>query len=200
MQSPRLSIGLTGPNAAGKSVVAGHLVDRGFTYHSLSDIVREEADRRGLDHRRLHLIEVGNDLRRAGGPGVLAARIRERLGPRNVIDSIRNPAEVQELRRDASFRLLGVDAPVELRYERSRARGRLGDGDSLEEFRRREAIENSDDPAAQQLRATLGLADARIDNGGPLETLFQQVDALLRAWSEPGSRGLRRPDPPGSAG
>ena len=175
-------MGLTGPNAAGKSVVARRLVERGFVYHSLSDIVREEADRRGLEAVRLHLIEVGNDLRRLGGPGVLAARIRERLGSRSVVDSIRNPAEVAELRLAAGFRLLGVDAPVELRYRRSLERGRIGDGDTLEEFRRREELENSTDPAAQQLRATLALADARVENAGPLDGLFRRVDEQVDRW------------------
>lgn len=178
-------MGLTGPNAAGKSEVARHLVRRGFAYHSLSDIVREEADRLGLDHTRENLIQIGTDLRRSEGPAVLAARIRGRLGPRNVVDSIRNPAEVGELRLTPGFRLLGVDAPLELRFDRSRRRARLGDGDSLEEFRRREEKENTDDPAAQQLRLTLALADARLSNEAGLGDLFRQVDAQLRAWGFP---------------
>ena len=34
-------VGLTGPNAAGKGVVADFLRERGYAYFSLSDIVRE---------------------------------------------------------------------------------------------------------------------------------------------------------------
>ena len=177
-----LAVGLTGPNAAGKSEVAAHLVRRGFTYHSLSDVVRAEADRRGLDPTRLHLIEIGNDLRRREGPASLAVRIRSRLGNRDVIDSIRNPAEVEKLRGLPDFHLLGVDAPVEVRFERSRRRGRLGDGDTLDEFRRREEIENTLDPAAQQLRATLELADAVLRNEGSLDELCGHVDRLLHDW------------------
>jgi dephospho-CoA kinase len=45
-------VGLTGANAAGKGEVALHLCDRGFRVHSLSDIVREEAERRGLAPER----------------------------------------------------------------------------------------------------------------------------------------------------
>jgi dephospho-CoA kinase len=175
-------IGLTGPNAAGKSAVADHLVDRGFAYHSLSDIVREEADRRGLDHTRVHLIAVGNDLRRGEGPAALAARIRTRVGRRDVIDSIRNPAEVTELRKLPGFHLLGIDAPVKLRFERAVRRGRAGDGETLEEFRGREEDENSSDPAAQQLKATFALADVRVANDGTLEHLRGQVDRLLERW------------------
>ena len=181
-------MGLTGPNAAGKSEVARHLVQRGFAYHSLSDIVREEADRLSLDHSRENLIRVGNDLRREGGPAVLARRIRSRLQGNSVIDSIRNPAEVKELRRDGRFRLLGVEAPIEVRFQRSQRRARIGDGDSLDEFRRREEMENTSDPAAQQLRATLALADARLSNGAGLEDLFRGVEEQLATW------GMAPPD------
>ncbi len=146
--------------------------------------MREEADRRGWDHARSRLIAVGNDLRRREGPGVLARRIRARLRGRDVIDSIRNPAEVAELRRTPGFVLLGVDALIAIRFERSRQRGRPGDGDRREEFKKREEEENTRDPAAQQLRATLALADARVINAGTLEDLHREVDRLLAEWDD----------------
>jgi dephospho-CoA kinase len=185
MPPVRLIIGLTGPNAAGKSAVASHLESRGFRFHSLSDIVREEAGARGLDHSRENLIAVGNELRRAEGPGVLAARLVPRLGRREVVDSIRNPSEVAELRRLDGFHLLGLDAPVELRFERARLRGRVGDGTTLEEFVRMEESENTADPAAQQLRATLALADVVLLNDGSLEWLLGRADRQLQEWEEP---------------
>ncbi len=179
----RLIVGLTGPNASGKSEVAAHLQRLGFACHSLSDIVREEASARGLDHSRVHLIAVGNDLRRAGGPGVLASRIRSRLAERDVVDSIRNPAEVEELRRVPGFHLLGLDASVELRFERSRRRARLGDGACLEDFIAKEEAENTADPAAQQLRATLQLADTILVNDGELQSLLDGIDRILSEWA-----------------
>ncbi len=181
--SARIIVGLTGPNASGKSEVAAHLQRLGFACHSLSDIVREEASVRGLDHSRVHLIAVGNELRRAAGPGVLASRIRSRLAQRDVVDSIRNPAEVEELRRESGFHLLGLDASVELRFQRSRLRGRVGDGVSLEDFMTAEEAENTADPAAQQLRATLQLADVTLVNDGELPSLLHQVDRTLLHWS-----------------
>ena len=181
--SSRLILGLTGPNASGKSEVALHLQTAGFASHSLSDIVREEATLRGLDHSRKNLIAVGNELRRAEGPGVLAARIVSRLGERDVVDSIRNPSEVAELRRLSGFYLIGLDAPVELRYQRARRRGRLGDGDTLADFIVREEAENTSDPAAQQLRATLGLADVVVRNEGEIGALLERIDQLVTGWS-----------------
>jgi dephospho-CoA kinase len=169
-------VGLTGPNAAGKGEVAAHLRDLGFAIHSLSDVVREEAARLGFPPEREHLIRIGNDLRRSGGPGILAERILSRIASRDVVDSIRNPAEVAALRSLPGFFLLGVDAPARLRFERSISRSRPGDPRTFEAFEERERQENSSNPDAQQLLATLRLADKVITNDGTLEALQREVD------------------------
>lgn len=171
-------LGLTGPNAAGKGEAAAWFVDRGFTYHSLSDIVREEARASGLDTSRESLIVTGQRLRREGGPGILAARMLPRLTPPCLVDSIRSPFEVEVLRGAPGFVLLGVDAPVEVRWQRALARGREGDQPDLAAFIAREERENSDNPEAQQLRRTLALADCVLSNDGSLE----QFQSRLEAW------------------
>ena len=174
-----LVLGITGPNAAGKGEVSGILAGRGFATHSLSDVVREEAAARGLPPEREHLIRIGTLLRREGGAGVLAARLVPRIGKRDVVDSIRNPSEVAVLRALPGFVLVGVEAPAELRFRRSRSRARSGDPESFEGFLERERQENSSDPAGQQLAATFALADRVIVNDGDLDALRQRVDALL---------------------
>ncbi len=169
-------LGLTGPNAAGKGEAARVLKSLGFAYHSLSDIIREEALARGLTTGRDHLIFMGNTLRREGGPGVLAERILPRLGSRDVVDSIRNPSEVEVLRRLPRFTLIGVTAPVEVRYERAKARTGRGDAlQSLEAFAAKEAEENTKDPTAQRLDATLALADHVLVNDGSLELIRERL-------------------------
>jgi dephospho-CoA kinase len=175
-----LVLGITGPNAAGKGEVSAHLKTRGFDVHSLSDIVREEAAARNLPPEREHLIRIGTLLREQGGLGVLAERLIPRLGARDVVDSIRNPAEVEVLRRVPGFVLVGVDAPAELRYARSRSRARPGDPESLAEFMARERQENSANPAGQQLEATIALADRLVQNSGDLDDLHLAIDELLR--------------------
>jgi dephospho-CoA kinase len=178
----KLVLGLTGPNAAGKGEVAEYLRSRGFALHSLSDVVREEAAARGLPPERAHLIRIGTLLRQQGGAGVLARRILARLGDRDVVDSIRNPAEVEVLRELPHFVLLGVQAPTEVRFRRALARGRPGDPQTLEEFRRREAEENTADPNAQRLEATFGLADRVLDNDGGIAALHEAVERLLAEY------------------
>jgi dephospho-CoA kinase len=172
-------IGLTGPNASGKGEVAKLLAEAGFTLHSLSDIVRESAAERSLEMSRDNLIAVGVRLRVEEGPGVLAARILPRLEGRAVVDSIRGPAEVARLRTLPRFILLGIDAPVNVRFERAVKRGRLGDGATLEEFIRKEERENSEAETGQQLRRTLALADRVIRNDGTLDDLRASIDKAL---------------------
>lgn len=144
--------------------------------------MRQEATLQGRPHTRDNLIAVGVQLRARGGPGALAERILPALKGRAVVDSIRNPGEVAVLRALPRFALIGVDAPLPLRFERSLRRGRAGDGTTLEEFARKEARENSTTEAGQQLLATLALADILIDNDGPLEVMHDRLrQALARA-------------------
>jgi dephospho-CoA kinase len=149
--------------------------------HSLSDEVRHEATGRGLDHSRDTLIRMGVEMRARHGPGALARRVLPRLGPLSVVDSIRNPGEVEVLRGVPRFLLLGIDAPQELRFQRSVLRGRLGDGATLEEFARKEERENSSTQAGQQLLATLALADIVVDNKGTIEDLRRRVREAIEA-------------------
>ena len=176
-----LVVGLTGPNASGKGEVAKFLAAHGFGVFSLSDVVREEATRQGLDHSRDSLIRVGVEMRSRDGPGALARSVLPRLERRVVVDSIRNPGEVEVLRTLPRFLLLGVDAPQPLRFQRSARRGRPGDGATLEEFARKEALENSGTEAGQQLLKTLGLADVVVFNDGTIEALHVKVRDALRA-------------------
>jgi dCMP deaminase len=90
-------IGLTGKNASGKGEVAAFLKEGGFQFYSLSDVLREELANRKLPVSRDQLIEVGNELRKSHGPGVLATKILSKLeiDKTDVIDSFRNPREVE---------------------------------------------------------------------------------------------------------
>lgn len=177
----KICVGLTGPNASGKGEVSRLLADEGFSQHSLSDVVREEATRQGLDHSRESLIQIGTWLRQQFGSGVLAERMVPLLEDRSVVDSIRNQGEIAVLRGLPGFHLLGVDAPIELRFERSRLRARSGDGLTLEEFRRKESLELSGEGPGQQLEFCLSLADVIVLNDGTLQDLRLRVREALSA-------------------
>jgi dCMP deaminase len=175
-------IGLTGKNGSGKTAVSEYLQRCGFEYHSLSDEIREEIRQRKREITREVLIAVGNELRGKFGPGVLAERILLRLDQSHnyAIDSIRNPTEVDVLRRRHDFTLLAVEADVTVRFERSRKRAREGAAQTLQQFVAEEARElDSDNPASQQLHATRQKADLVVTNNGTLDDLFRRLDELL---------------------
>ena len=177
--------GLTGKNASGKGTVAEILKKKNFTYHSLSDSLRDELKSLKKEETRENLIDIGNKLRENGGPGVLADKLMPKLNSENnhIVDSIRNPLEVISLRKETPLRrffLISIDADSRLRYDRLCSRGRIGDTDSWEKFVEQEKKEeNNDDPNKQQLSRTMEMADYNIDNSGTLEELEVQVNRII---------------------
>src|SRR5262245_1220189 len=185
-------IGLTGRNAAGKGEVAKYLQTKGFYYYSLSDAIRDEIRLQGAEPTRELLIRVGNELRHRFGAAVLAERILQGLedDKNYVIDSIRNPAEVAAFRRAKHFRLIRVDAPVEVRFQRTVRRGRENDPTTIDKFVEYENREMVGDEASQNLEQCEELADGMVVNDVPLDELYPQIDALVARLL----REVRRPD------
>ena len=175
-------VGLTGRNASGKGEVAKYLRDVGFAFFSLSDEIRDEIRKRAQEITRARLIEIGNELRDNFGNGILAQRILKRIRDdrHSVVDSIRNPAEVEVLRQRGDFRLIAIKADRGLRFERHLGRGREGAAQTLEQFSCEENLElASENPSTQQLMATERLADAMLENNGSLEELHKRIGELL---------------------
>lgn len=175
-----LVLGITGRNCAGKDTVADFLERRGFERHSLSDVLREELRVRGVPITRTALIDVGRELRRNEGPAVLAERMKKLIRTERVaLVSVRSPAEVKALRGVEGFHLLSVEAPVEVRFRREIERKREGPAPTLDEFMALEKREDTADSNAQQLSATIAMADRVVANDGSLERLEERVAALL---------------------
>ena len=180
-----LIIGLTGRNASGKGAIATFLKKKSFQYHSLSDTLRKELTKKGQKETRDNLVLIGNELRYSGGPGVLAdMMIKNLLSPENhIVDSIRNPFEVNSLRRiynNHRFYLIAVDATPEIRFERLKLRDRVGDISSWKEFIEQELLEEeSADVHEQQLLKTIQKADFIVDNSGTIKDLESSIAGIL---------------------
>ena len=178
-------LGFTGPNASGKGEAIKYLVDKHkFVSYSLSDILRSELKSRGIEINRDNLIAVGNELREKHGPGVLAKLTVEKIKnmPQALVDSIRNPFEIEELRNNLKdFKLIGITADEKTRYERAKKRGREGEKEiSFEEFIAKEEKENSDSQTGQQLLKCFQMADIKIDNSGKVEKLYENIEKILK--------------------
>jgi dephospho-CoA kinase len=182
----KLCIGLTGRMASGKGEVVHILKGYGFQYVSLSDIVHREAAKIHPAINRGQMQDLGNRLRREGGAGILGKMVRELIEtakePRWVIDGIRNPAEVLELKKIAGFVLLGLQTEVPIILARLKKRGRSTDIVAEEEIRASLEREWGDgEPAGgQQVGRCLAMANFTIANNGPLPELKIGLDAVLK--------------------
>ena len=131
-------IGLTGSIGSGKGVVSDFLKEKGFVYLSLSNKVREIGKKRGIEINRKSLQDLGNKLREEDGVGVLSKYILEEINDKNyekvVVDGIRNPSEIEVLRKLEGFFLVSVDAPQKIRFERIKERYRESDPKTWDKF------------------------------------------------------------------
>ncbi|MBI2125581.1 AAA family ATPase [Candidatus Woesearchaeota archaeon] len=188
-------IGVVGPDCSGKGTVAAYLRDQQrFECYSLSDMLREEADVRGLDRKTETLIALGRELRAEHGNSVLAQKALKKLKPntRYAIESIRHPDEVRALRGKVKFTLVAVDAPLYDRWQRFNSRKREGEQISVEEFAERDRRAfYSPEEGGQQVGVCMTMAQHHIYNHAAVTAaeLYSQVDKVLQrlerlGWDE----------------
>jgi len=177
-------IGLTGKNGSGKGVVGDYLQEKGFLYYSLSDVLRKEAMGEGLALTRDHLFQLGNRLRSIRGPGVLGEMVREQLDLTRhcVVDSIRHPGEAKALKEITNFKLIAVEAPLKVRFERMCERARENDPKTYDAFLKLEEKEaSSEDSAHQQLNQVIEMADHVLINDSNIDKLQMKVDKIIQS-------------------
>ncbi len=170
-------IGLTGSMGCGKGEIVKILENMGFLYVTLSAMVREEAKNRGVEEKRENLMGVGNSMREKEGSGVLAKRALEKIKNSNhenwVIDGIRNPAEIDELKKNENTYIIGVEAEFETLVERILSRARESDSKNRDEIVKKikRELGEGEPEDGQQVEKCMEKTDILIDNNGTLEDL-----------------------------
>jgi len=176
-------VGIVGPIASGKDVVARILEEKGFVKLNLSDEVREEAKSRGVAIERKNLQDIGNEMRKKYGEGYWAERLLKKMqiGKNYVITGIRNPGEILRFKIAGDFTLIGVDAPDVKRFEWIVARKKDSDPKTLEEIRAIDArdLGVGEESYGQQVQKCMDFVEHKIENNGTLEELKQKVEKLL---------------------
>lgn len=179
--SDRIILGLTGHPSCGKDTIAEWFIEhRDFAHISTSDLLREyiqENNLGGID--RENMSAVGTRLRAEKGPDFLVKQALERnASAKLIISGIRALPEAEAIQR-AGGKILVVTAPLEVRYERAKQRGRIGDDVSFEAFVAIEEKESSNsNPNAQNVNAIAAMADIVINNDKTLEDLYQTLESL----------------------
>jgi len=188
-------IGIASTIAAGRSTAIQLLSSRGFAHFSLADVLKDEAIARGLSPGRAGLQALGSELRATRGDGYLAARLRtspkwlSSTSTLVVVDSFKHEAEVKEFRKQRRFTLLGITAPEQERWSRVSQRCRPGEPDTLEAFRRQDAIDRGLVGAlhGQQTDRLLEIADHVINNDGSIPDFLAKLDQFIKDVIYPSS-------------
>lgn len=186
-------IGLAGTNGSGKDTVGHMLAERhGYLFVSVSDLLREEARRRGLPVEREVLRSISAEWRRKYGLGVLVDKAIEHFQVAGgnyagvVASPMRNTGETQHL-KDIGGALIWTDADPHVRYDRISSRQRTAeDNKTFEQFVAEEQIEMvpppGSDAAVLNFGAVKQLADISIlNNGSDIEEFKHQAERVLQA-------------------
>ncbi len=170
-------IGLAGTNGAGKDT-AGHVLaeHHNYLFVSVTELLRKEAEHRGLAVERKNLREISSEWRRELGLGVLVDKAvagHETVKDKYVgvvITSIRNPGEADRIHALGGT-MIWVDADPRIRYDRIQAarseRGRAGEDDkTFEQFQAEEAAEmnSTGDSATVNMAAVKERCDISLHN------------------------------------
>ncbi len=176
----KIILGFVGPQSGGKDTVADYLCEKyGFVNISTGNMVRDYIrDNNMGEPDRDKMQKVANEQRAKHGNDVFVKKALENKSDRIAVTGIRAVGEAQGI-LDAGGDIVAVDSPIEIRYERVKARQRIGDDVSFEKFKAQEEAEkNEDDDGAQNTPGVMSMARYHIENVGTLNKLHRKTEDL----------------------
>ncbi len=175
-------IAFVGLPLSGKSTACEVAKEMGVPVVVMGDVVREEAAKRNLELTDENLGRIATELRKKEGMDAIAKRcipkIREALKEKGVVvvDGIRSVEEVLRFKNTFGddFVLISIEAPIEKRFERAKARKRSDDVKSLKELKARDERELS-----FGLGKAMEIADFTVENTGSLSDFKEKIRGIL---------------------
>lgn len=180
-ESERLVIGIAGRIGSGKTTVGSYLSSKhGFQYLRYSQVLSEW--RTQDPENKSHLQEVGWEVMAGGMQTELNRRLIAKVRPSGdvAVDGLRHSIDDDSL-RDAfspSFRLLFLDCPQELRWERRKDLGKYA---TLDLFHKADSH-----PVEKQIESLKQSASLVIPNTGSLQDLHAAVDRAIESFRKAG--------------
>ncbi len=187
MTNSKLIIGIVGPLASGKGAIADYFRRNfGAATVTLSYFVHEALRERGVkDYTRADLQDMGNELRQQFGNQILAEKAIQKIDQEGnsivVIEGIRNPKEVEFLRKQKHFYLLAVNADNKVRFSRLTFRNKPWDPTNWRDFMKtsRRDLGEGEEKSGQQVKKCMGLADFAITNNRDLAYVYRQMERVV---------------------
>ncbi len=181
-------VGVVGQIACGKGVLVDYLIKKlGFASFSLSSIIHDELRKKRIkEFTRKTLQDMGDELRRSSGDEVLARRAVEVLKgqkkDRVVIEGIRNPGEIEYLKKNPNFVLIGVKANREFRFKRLLQRSKPWDPKNWNDFvkvdRRDLGVDQKE--SGQQVGKCLAYCGYVLTNNKDQKDFQRKIDLMMK--------------------
>jgi hypothetical protein len=194
MKLPEI-VGISGTNGAGKDVLGLLLQERcGYSFHSVSDLLREELTRTGQEITRENLAILSMKWRHeSSDTGIMFTKAinvylaeKDEKGYKGLaLVSVRHPGEAARIHEHGGV-MVWVDADQRHRYDRlqSANRGRAEDQKTFEEFQAEEYREMhppADVPVETlNMKGVHEMADIIVENNYP--TIEEYHAALIKQF------------------
>jgi len=176
------AIGLVGTNGAGKSTLCDYLGKKGYHVFSLSDVVRHYIKDQGGDLSRDSMTDTANELKATYGLTYFAEASFKKAQDQQcdcvVFDSVRNVQEVTFL-KERGVVFIGVDASLDVRYQRIKERKRETDFVDFETFKRQDERELSGQSSGQNISLALKECSVIIDNNADYDQFVSRIEKAL---------------------
>ena len=184
----QMVLGLTGLAGCGKSTVANYLKQKyGFQFVVFSEVLRDEAVRRGLLRPGLEveqikkiLADLGDAWRKETGKNeIIAEKLIEKINSLNLrkvaVDGFRAPAEVELFRANfPNFKLIYVFAPADVRFKRRRMEDHTVTRQAFDE-------RDKQDVEKKGLGKVIEMANMELNNSTDYRSLFLQIDHIMKS-------------------
>jgi len=185
-------LGITGSIVSGKGFVIDLIKKKFDCYHVyLGSVIQDTIKKKKGIVNRESMQNVGNDLRKQYGGHILAKLSTEfmpREKPIMIVDGIRNPEEAGWLRKTykENFILLAIDAPQEIRFQRSQKRAGHKDAKTIEEFiEMDERDQGKGEPGhGQNVSKCIEMANLKIINDNDEIKMKAQMNELFQILSQ----------------
>jgi dephospho-CoA kinase len=196
---PPTIIGLTGPTKSGKTIVARRLTSEfGFHYFNLSAFIREHAKNLGKGNPTWESLRfIGEMIRTELGDDIFARWAMQRMKPllvsgaKIVFDGVLHPKEVDYFRSINHFHLIGMVAPLEVRFKQAH-RWFPHEFNSIDVILKRDKYEHADSkykivtPRAPNIIKCLELADDKIEIKDDFndDNVYNQADRIVNSFQK----------------
>lgn len=176
-------LGISGPPCSGKDTAAAYLVEEyGFKHVSTGDLLRAEADRRGINKDRDSLQRLGAHIRKLYGYDPLLQQALESCENDTVFTGIRTVDAANTILDQDNGRMLYIYSPIDDRYARSIERNRV-DHVPYTTFVTQDRVEHEGNSESDtSLRAIESLASFAINNAGTQEDFFKDIDSIMATY------------------